>query len=63
MCAAVGFGTVIGLKDGIGKASEFFAGYAQILHCTNVALSLNFCQYIPTVKLLSLCSAIAHGNR
>ena len=27
MCTAVAFGFGIGLKDGVGKASEFFAGY------------------------------------
>ncbi|XP_011627205.1 thylakoid membrane protein TERC, chloroplastic isoform X2 [Amborella trichopoda] len=27
VCAAVAFGVAIGFKDGIGKASEFFAGY------------------------------------
>lgn len=27
VCAAIAFGLIIGLKDGTGKASEFFAGY------------------------------------
>ncbi|OVA09951.1 Integral membrane protein TerC [Macleaya cordata] len=27
VCAAVAFGVGLGLKDGVGKASEFFAGY------------------------------------
>lgn len=27
---AVAFGVGLGLKDGVGKASEFFAGYAQV---------------------------------
>ena len=27
MCTAVIFGVGLGFKDGVGKASEFFAGY------------------------------------
>lgn len=27
---AVAFGVGLGLKDGVGKASEFFAGYVQV---------------------------------
>ncbi|XP_058108825.1 thylakoid membrane protein TERC, chloroplastic isoform X3 [Magnolia sinica] len=27
VCAAVAFGVILGMKDGVGKASEFFAGY------------------------------------
>lgn len=30
MCAAVAFGVGLGFKDGVGKATEFFAGYAEI---------------------------------
>lgn len=41
MCTSVAFGVGLGLKDGVGKASEFFAGYEtmSIISCIS---SINF---------------------
>ena len=32
MCTAVAFGVGLGFKDGVAKASEFFAGYEPDQH-------------------------------
>lgn len=31
VCAAVAFGVGLGLKEGVGPASEYFAGYVELL--------------------------------
>lgn len=53
MCTAVAFGIGLGLKDGLGKASEFFAGYAEIWKC----------QCLPTLNRKSNIELIVVYNK
>ena len=52
--AAVTFGVCLGLKDGVEKASEFFAGYATCMllnQCFRLLVSIN----IGIIVLKTIC--------
>ncbi|XP_020086491.1 thylakoid membrane protein TERC, chloroplastic isoform X2 [Ananas comosus] len=53
VCAAVTFGIAIGLKDGVGKASEYFAGYLleQSLSVDNLFVFVLIFRYFKVPKM------------
>uniref|UniRef100_A0A2N9IWY8 Uncharacterized protein n=1 Tax=Fagus sylvatica TaxID=28930 RepID=A0A2N9IWY8_FAGSY len=55
VCTAVAFGIGLGLKDGVGKATEFFAGAAL---CSSKLLGINFkCEVVFRLTIILLGAA------